>query len=74
MHVCSSKIWLRNKNKNNGSFISWCNSHFFKKKGIEGLKLLNKNPPFIYKNKKNFIEMIKLVLSNHKKIKKIKSR
>ena len=40
------------------------------KKGIEGLKLLNKNPPFIYKNKKNFIEMIKLVLSNHKKIKK----
>ena len=40
------------------------------KKGIEGLKLLNKNLSFIYKNKKNFIKMIKLVLSNHKKIKK----
>lgn len=40
------------------------------KKGIEGLKLLNKNPPFIYKNKDNLIKLLKLVLSYNKEIKK----
>ena len=40
------------------------------KKGIEGLKILNKNPPFIYKHKNNLIKQLKLVLSNNKKIKK----
>ena len=39
------------------------------KKGIEGLNLINKEPPFIYKNKKDLIRLIKLILSN-KKIRK----
>ena len=36
------------------------------KKGIEGLNLINKNPPFIYQNKKDLIKLIKLILSNNK--------
>ena len=42
------------------------------KKGIEGLKLLNKNPPFIYDKKNDLIKIIKMILKNNKKI-KIKS-
>ena len=36
------------------------------KKGIEGLNLIKKDPPFIYRNKKDLIRLIKLVLSNNK--------
>lgn len=36
------------------------------KKGIEGLNLIDKDPPFIYRNKKDLIRLIKLVLSNNK--------
>ena len=40
------------------------------KKGIEGLKLSNIDPPFIYKHKDDLIKKIKLVLSKNKKIKR----
>ena len=45
------------------------------KKGIEGLKLININPPFIYKTKDDLIKLVKLILSNKKiKEKSIKDK
>ena len=40
------------------------------KKGIEGLKLFKKNPPFIYKDKKELIKILKYLILNNYKIKK----
>ena len=40
------------------------------KKGIEGLKLINKKPPFIYKNKNDFIKILRYSIKNNFKIKK----
>ena len=40
------------------------------KKGIEGIKLNKKNPPFIYRNHKNLLEKIVSIIENNKKIKK----
>ena len=40
------------------------------KKGIEGIDLISKNPPFIYKNKKDLIKIIYDVIYGYKKIKK----
>lgn len=39
-------------------------------KGIEGIKLKNKNPPYISNNKKSFINSITKIIKNKKKIKK----
>jgi len=40
------------------------------KKGIEGIDLISKNPPFIYKNEKDLIKIIYDVMYSYKKIKK----
>ena len=39
------------------------------KKGIEGIELLNQNPPYIFNNTKNFLEILTDVIKNNKKIK-----
>jgi glycosyltransferase involved in cell wall biosynthesis len=39
------------------------------KKGIEGIELLRKNPPYIFNNTKNFLEILIKVIKNNKKIK-----
>ena len=39
-------------------------------KGIEGIKLNKKNPPFVLKNNKKFINTINNVIKNNKSIKK----
>ena len=39
------------------------------KKGIEGIELSNKNPPYIFNNTKNFLEILINVINNNKKIK-----
>ena len=39
------------------------------KKGIEGIELLRKNPPYIFNNTKNFLEILIKVIKNEKKIK-----
>ena len=40
-------------------------------KGIEGIELNKKNPPFIFNNSKKLLKLITYVLKNNKKIKKI---
>ena len=39
------------------------------KKGIEGIELLNKKPPYVFNNTKNFLEILTNVIKNNKKIK-----
>ena len=39
------------------------------KKGIEGIELLNKNPPYIFNNTKNFLKILINIIKNNKKIK-----
>ena len=39
------------------------------KKGIAGIELLNKNPPYIFNNTKNFLEILINIIKNNKKIK-----
>ena len=39
------------------------------KKGIEGIELLNKKPPYIFKSTKNFLQILINVIKNNKKIK-----
>ena len=39
------------------------------KKGIEGIELLNKKPPYIFNNTKSFLEILINVIKNEKKIK-----
>ena len=39
-------------------------------KGIEGIKLKNKNPPFIISKKKLIINIIKKIIKNHRTLKK----
>ena len=39
-------------------------------KGIEGIDLLNKNPPFISNDKKSFINTLSKVMKNQKKLRK----
>ncbi len=41
------------------------------KKGIEGIQLLKKNPPFVFKNTQNFLNILKYTINNHKKIKRL---
>ena len=40
-------------------------------KGIEGIELKKKNPPFIFNNSKKLLKLITYVLKNNNKIKKI---
>ena len=40
-------------------------------KGIEGIELNKKNPPFIFNNSKKLLKLITYVLKNNKKIKKL---
>ena len=40
------------------------------KKGIEGIKIHSKNPPFIISNKKLFVKKIVEIIKNNRKIKK----
>ena len=40
-------------------------------KGIEGIELIKKNPPFIFNNTKKLLKLITYVLKNNNKIKKI---
>ena len=39
------------------------------KKGIEGIELLNKKPPYVFNNTKNLLEILTSVIKNNKKIK-----
>ena len=39
------------------------------KKGIEGIELLNKKPPYVFNNTKNFLEILTNIIKNNKKIK-----
>ena len=40
------------------------------KKGIEGIELLNQNPPYIFKNTNSFLKVLVNIIKNNKKIKK----
>ena len=40
-------------------------------KGIEGIELNKKNPPFIFNNSKKLLKIITYVIKNNNKIKKI---
>ena len=44
------------------------------KKGIEGINLFRKNPPFIAKNKREMIKVIIYILNNFDKLKKISEK